>query len=307
MAVSDTAHDAVRHYHMPSAAIVAGLAALAAVLHGVTPLNHDEAYFIEGAGRLLSGGRFGRDIADINPPLVWWMSEVPVWFARQLGARVEWTAAIFTAALAALSLVAVERQIARDSALRPQRHALITIAAILLLFAPGYDFGQREHWMVVMTLPYVVARSRRADGAKLSTVAGIVIGFAAGLGFVSNLICCWRPSARKSGCWRERGGHGFRFAPRPSPWRRPACSISASRWFMRRIFCDTKRPMRCSACGRITARCRKSCRRPASRSRRRQHLRCSVFSRAVPASQSRHLRTAWRLPARPVSWPRCCR
>lgn len=52
-----------------------------------------------------------------------------------------------------------------------------------MLFAPGYDFGQREHWMVLLTLPYVVTRSRRADGIALPGTAAALIGVAACLGF----------------------------------------------------------------------------------------------------------------------------
>ena len=52
-----------------------------------------------------------------------------------------------------------------------------------MLFAPGYDFGQREHWMVLLTLPYIIVRSRRADDMALSSAAAALIGVAACLGF----------------------------------------------------------------------------------------------------------------------------
>ncbi|HEY6833374.1 MAG TPA: hypothetical protein VI251_12885, partial [Pseudolabrys sp.] len=162
---------------------IAGLAALAALLHAVTPFNHDEAYFIALAGRLLDGGRFGSDIMDINPPHVWWIAAIPVWLARQVGGRLEIAAAVFTAMLAAVSLVAVDRLLAANGSAGLMRRAFVPIAAILLLLVPGYDFGQREHWMLLLTLPYVVARGERMDGATISPVAGAVIGVAACLGF----------------------------------------------------------------------------------------------------------------------------
>lgn len=185
MAASDIAHGhGVAYDHgLSNTAIVAGLAALAAALHVLTPINHDEAVFIEGAGRLLDGSQFGRDVIDMNPPLIWWISAVPVWLARQVGARIEIVATVFMASMAALSLVAVNRLIEADSSVGLPRRALLPIAAILVLFVPGYNFGQREHWAVLLTLPYVVARSQRVDGAMLSTAAGTVIGFAACLGF----------------------------------------------------------------------------------------------------------------------------
>ena len=63
----------------------------------------------------------------------------------------------------------------------------VPIAAIMVLFFPGYDFGQREHWALLLTLPYVVARSRRISGATISNTAGFAVGFAACLGF------CFKP------------------------------------------------------------------------------------------------------------------
>ncbi len=185
MAVTDTArgHSTAYSARLSVTVAIAGLALLAAALHLVTPFNHDEAWFLQGAQQLLDGGRLGKDIIDNNPPPVWWMSKAPVWLARQIGAPIEMTATLFTVLLAVFSLVTVDRLIDPQSPTGLARHALLPIAAILLLFVPGYDFGQREHWAVILALPYVIARSRRAEGERISTSAGIVIGIAACFGF----------------------------------------------------------------------------------------------------------------------------
>ena len=181
--------DAQRGYNTAFAAApsvpaaIAGLALLAAVFHVVTPFNHDEAYFMVAGGWLLDGGRFGKDILDFNPPHVYWISVIPVWLAREIGARVDIVATFFTAALAAISLIVSDRLIATGKPAAMAPRALLPIAAIIVLFAPGYDFGQREHWMVLLTLPYVIARCRRADGATLSPAVAVMIGVAACLGF----------------------------------------------------------------------------------------------------------------------------
>ena len=182
------AHDKKRrrerfYRNLSVTATVTGLAALGVVLHVFTPFNHDEAYFMEGAGRLLDGGRFGADIIDINPPHVWWISVAPVWLARQIGVRTDIAATIFTALMAVISLVACDHLIEASSPVGLTRRALLPIAATLVLFVPAYDFGQREHWALLLTLPYVVARSRRIAGATISCTAGFAVGFAACLGF----------------------------------------------------------------------------------------------------------------------------
>ena len=160
--------------------IIAGLAAIAAIVHFFTPLNHDTAYFVTLAGRLLDGGSFGREIMDMNPPHVWWISAMPVWVARQIGLRLDAVATVFTALMAAISLVAVERLVSPE---RFARGVFLALAAVLVLFLPGYDFGQREHWMLLLTLPYVTACGCRLDGNQLPRAGGALIGVAACLGF----------------------------------------------------------------------------------------------------------------------------
>lgn len=160
--------------------VIAGLAAAAAIIHTFTPLNHDVAYFVALAGRLLDGGSFGREIMDMNPPHVWWISAVPVWIARHVGLRIDAVAAVFTALMAALSLITVERLVNFE---RCARNVFLPLVASLVLFAPGYDFGQREHWMLLLTLPYIVACGCRLSGTPLPSASGAAIGTAACLGF----------------------------------------------------------------------------------------------------------------------------
>src|SRR5262245_28094419 len=113
---------------------IACLSVGAALLHFFAPINHDEAYFIALAGRLLDGGQFGKDIVDMNPPHVWWISAVPAWFARQTGLRLDIAATAFTVGMAGLSLAAVARLIASAGLVRAARNVFLVLAALLLLF-----------------------------------------------------------------------------------------------------------------------------------------------------------------------------
>ena len=162
---------------------IAGLAVGAALLHFLVPINHDEAYFIALVGRLLDGGEIGKDVMDINMPHVWWISAVPVWFARQLGLRPDIAATAFTVAMAILSLAGVAHLIAAAGFTRFARNLFLVFAALLVLFVPGYDFGQREHWMVLLTLPYIVACGCRPNKLVLPAAVGAAVGVAACPGF----------------------------------------------------------------------------------------------------------------------------
>jgi len=162
---------------------IAGLAIVAALLHFFAPINHDEAYLVTLAGRLLDDGQFGKDIMDMNPPHVWWISAVPVWLARQTGLRLDAAASVFTVTMAVLSVAAVARLTAAAGLGRVPRSLFLVFASLVVLYFPGYDFGQREHWMVLLTLPYIVARGGRLNNAVIPPTAGAVIGVAACLGF----------------------------------------------------------------------------------------------------------------------------
>ncbi|MEP7218497.1 MAG: hypothetical protein ABI876_06250, partial [Bacteroidota bacterium] len=49
----------------------------AAVFRSV--LNHDVAWIIHGAGRWLEGAGLYRDIVEINPPLIFYLTAPAVW------------------------------------------------------------------------------------------------------------------------------------------------------------------------------------------------------------------------------------
>ena len=49
--------------------------------------------------------------------------------------------------------------------------------------APRYDFGQREHILVLLILPYLFAAVRRLEARRLGTFEGVLVGIAAAIGF----------------------------------------------------------------------------------------------------------------------------
>jgi hypothetical protein len=54
---------------------------------------------------------------------------------------------------------------------------------IALFMLPRADFGQREHFMVIFTLPYIVLALRRIEKQPCNTIAALAIGAFATLGF----------------------------------------------------------------------------------------------------------------------------
>lgn len=85
--------------------------------------------------------------------------------------------------MAVLWVAAVARLTVTAGLGRVPRNLFLIFAALLVLFILGYDFGQREHWMVLLTLPYIVARGCRLNNSTISPTTGAAIGVATCLGF----------------------------------------------------------------------------------------------------------------------------
>lgn len=163
-----------------AAALSAALIAVTAPYDLAKIMNHDVAYFLHAADRTLGGERLYRDIIELNPPSAYWLSAVPAALARLLHTHMvptfhAWTyaMALFSTALA----VAVARRIWTD-ANDPAPAWVAPPALFALLAMPGTNFGQREHLLAILLLPYLVSATR--PRARLSRAASIGIGLMAG-------------------------------------------------------------------------------------------------------------------------------
>lgn len=168
-------------------AVVLLLSLLAAFWHAALPLNHDVAWVLQGAGKLLDGARFGRDVVDVNPPMAWWIAAVPVQIGGMIGLE---PAIAFTLFVIGFSLLSVwlTGVALRGTGLTIIARSLVLVAsAVTLVIVPGYDFGQREHLMVIVTLPYLAMASGRALGRPYPVTLALCIGVLVSVG------CCLKP------------------------------------------------------------------------------------------------------------------
>ena len=204
---------------------IACLAVGAALLHFFAPINHDEAYFMALAGRLLDGGQFGKDIMDMNPPHVWWISAMPVWLARQTGLRLDVAAAVFT--------VDNGRTVGRCSCApdRGSRPWTCSPQPVPCLCRPPGSVHSRLRFRAARALDGAahpaLHRRARLPSEQFSGFTGHRCCHRGGClpsAFVSSPTSCWCRSRLKSGYWREHGGQVCQSALRQSPWRSPALS-----------------------------------------------------------------------------------
>jgi hypothetical protein len=147
-----------------------------------SPLKDDIAWLLYVARRWMAGRELYVDVVEVNPPLIIWISAIPLQIARWLDvdsrfvAMPVFVAAVLTCAGWAASLLR-ER-----GGLFAQPLPVFAAIGTALLILPAVDLGQREHLLVAAFLPYLVLFARTLDGKPAPLAASLVAGALAGLG-----------------------------------------------------------------------------------------------------------------------------
>lgn len=137
-----------------AALALAWLAALALILQTTVPT--DVGWYLISTKKWLAGAELYRDIVEVNPPLAFYLTVPAIWIS-QAGILSEQSAMfVYVGALIAASLAWCCRLILR--ACLPQRHgALLCFAVFCAIFlVPFDDFGQREHFAIIFSMPFVL-------------------------------------------------------------------------------------------------------------------------------------------------------
>ncbi|MBA3318679.1 MAG: hypothetical protein H0T50_11405 [Gemmatimonadales bacterium] len=144
----------------------------------------DVAWTLYLGQRILDGARLYVDLIEVNPPLIVWYTLVPVRLSRLLGVA---DIAVYRAGICLLCLLSTWLcdQLLRSHALAmdpARRRLLVLLVLFALIGLPREDFGEREHLMLVLSLPYVFLAAARAGGERIPVRLAIGVGLLAGLG-----------------------------------------------------------------------------------------------------------------------------
>ncbi len=163
-------------YGAPIALFAAGLAAqLMSMLH------HDPSWYLIAGAQYLEGGILYRDVfVDVNPPLGLFLTLPPVILARFLDVFPVPVFVVYVYLLIALSLAAAWRLLDGPPVLR---RGLFIAAAAVLILSPAGDFGQREHFLTILILPYLFLSALDPARKRIPWMAALILGLAAGAGF----------------------------------------------------------------------------------------------------------------------------
>src|SRR4051794_25131722 len=147
-----------------------------------SPLKDDIAWLLYVARRWMQGRELYVDVVEVNPPLIIWISAIPLSLAQLLNVDQQTVALPFLIAIVLGCVWWTTGLLQRAGGLFTERLPLFALLASVFLLTPAGDLGQREHLLVAAFLPYLVLLGQRMDGRAAPIAASIAAGVLAGLG-----------------------------------------------------------------------------------------------------------------------------
>jgi hypothetical protein len=160
------------------------IVALGAGAEFATFARSDTAFLLYAAEHVLDGARLYVDVVEINPPLIVALNLPAVILARAVGASdiAIYRALVTLGLLGALAFADWSLRRALDPDSDRLRRRLVLVLALALFLAPGNDFGQREHLLIALALPWVLLVVARTSGRPAPAGPALTAGVLAGLG-----------------------------------------------------------------------------------------------------------------------------
>ena len=167
-----------------AAAVVLGVS----VVHMlVRPQWGDQTWLLFAARRLLDAGQmhFG-DLVETNPPLIVWLSEIPIRLSRTIDIPPTVALQLVMALLIAFSVAWTVSLVGRRSGFTGKIFAAWFALALLFAVAirPWPYYAQREHILLLLVLPYLAMAARRIDKLKFTAGEAFFAGMLGAIGIL---------------------------------------------------------------------------------------------------------------------------
>jgi hypothetical protein len=153
---------------------------LGAAASRVTP--PDIGIYLYAAARILDGQTLYRDFLEINPPLIVWLNMPAVLLARWTGLSDAAAFHLLAAVILAGCIVLCERSLRLTVSNRATARCFLLLLWLVLFPLVWIDYGQREHLLLGLMLPYLVLAAARRANRYPSTPERLLIGLLNGLG-----------------------------------------------------------------------------------------------------------------------------
>jgi hypothetical protein len=158
------------------------LFAVQAYLRFQSDIIQDCAWFIDVAERLLNGQTLYADIKEVNPPLGMWMIVPIVWLAKALSTSAVSLTYITLLGISAGTLSLCNRYLKLSGQFQPTHRYLFVFAiAVAILFFPAAFFAEREHFIILLFLPWILLRCLPAAQTNPPAYERLIVGALAGI------------------------------------------------------------------------------------------------------------------------------
>lgn len=156
--------------------------ALTIIVRTALPINHDVSWYLYATEKWRAGAVLYEDIIEVNPPLAFWLTLPGLYLAdmMQVSAKAGLITWLLLLTVASLAMCAgLLRGIPR---LPHSPWPILFILCIAILIIPGSNFGQREHFLVIFLLPYLILAVRRFENVETSRSLAVLVGIWAAIG-----------------------------------------------------------------------------------------------------------------------------
>lgn len=165
--------------------LVAAMVAAVLFIALRSPMKDDLAWLLWVARQWLRGRELYVEVVEVNPPLIVWISALPMMISEAVGLTGKQVALPMFAAIIVGSAWIAARLLRDVSPVLRQEPVVFAVIAGVLVCLPGLEFGQREHLLVAVTLPYIAYAIRAVTGPRPAIwpvlLAAGIAGIACGL------------------------------------------------------------------------------------------------------------------------------
>jgi len=163
-----------------AAVCLAGIAAIfiaTFVLRSAWPINHDVSWYLYATEKWRLGSVLYLDIIEVNPPLAFWLTLPALHVGEILGVSAKAGMIIWILLLCAGSLGLSACLLKGMPRLGANAYWAVLLAlALAMVILPGDNFGQREHFLVIFLIPYLLLLARRLEAVETNRSLAFVIG-----------------------------------------------------------------------------------------------------------------------------------
>jgi hypothetical protein len=142
-------------------------------------LNHDVGWLLVAAELLLDGANiYGDQVIEVNPPMILYVFALPVAASRLLDLSIIEGFRLFCVLLALLSMLLCGR-IFRVLLEEPRARLslyFVSILAFSFLVEIDRQFGQREHLIFMLVVPYLLVAAARVRGLAVPNLDAVLAG-----------------------------------------------------------------------------------------------------------------------------------